>query len=148
MGIPNLSDVIQNQIDNTIRQLPVNQQCRIIKTYEDNFADIQITDTNDVLKYVEVIGENKTGVNGLLVFVNGELNNPVVITGGVIGEGGDIDLKDYIKKSDLINKTKYDIDLNLNFGASGMDDIITIDMDIVDHIVNKQIIVGGKNNGN
>nr|WP_294999887.1 hypothetical protein [uncultured Methanobrevibacter sp.] len=101
MGIPNLSDVIQNQIDNTIRQLPVNQQCRIIKTYEDNFADIQITDTNDVLKYVEVIGENKTGVNGLLVFVNGELNNPVVITGGVIGEGGDVDLKEYVKKKDV-----------------------------------------------
>ena len=53
-----------------------------------------------------------------------------------------------MRKSDLIDNTKYDIDLNLNFGASGIDDIITIDMDIVDHIVNKQIIVGGDNDGN
>lgn len=121
MGSPNLSDVIQNQIDNTIRQLPVNQQCTIIKTYENNFADIQITDTNDVLKYVEVIGENETGVNGLLVFVNGELNNPVVITGGVSGEGGDVDLKKYVKKKD--------VDLKFNLESNGY---ITIGLDVGD----------------
>ena len=53
-----------------------------------------------------------------------------------------VELTDYVKKTDLIDNTKYDIDLNLNFGASGMDDVITIDMDIVDHIVNKTINTG------
>lgn len=53
--------------------------------------------------------------------------------------GGSADLKDYVKKDDLIDNTKFDIDLNLNFGLTGSEDSIIIDMDIVDHIVNKRI---------
>lgn len=56
-----------------------------------------------------------------------------------IDPGGD---KDYVKKEDLIDPTKYDIDLNLSVGLSGLDDTITIDMDIVDHIVDKTINIG------
>ena len=52
---------------------------------------------------------------------------------------GDIDLKDYVRKADLINNTEYDVDLNLSFGTRGFDDTITIDMDIVDHVVSKII---------
>ena len=55
---------------------------------------------------------------------------------------GDIDLTDYVKKSDLIDETKYDIDLNLSFGTKGFDDTITIDMDIVDYVVSKIINIG------
>ena len=60
---------------------------------------------------------------------------------------GDIDLSGYVKKSDLIDNSKYDIDLNLSVGLSGLDDTITIDMDIVDHIVNKRIDIGGNEDG-
>lgn len=62
-------------------------------------------------------------------------------------ETGGIDLTEYVKKEDLIDNTKYDIDLDLSVGLSGLDDTITIDMDIVDHIVNKRIDIGGNNDG-
>lgn len=50
---------------------------------------------------------------------------------------------DYVEKTDLVNKNKYDIDLNLNFGLSGIDDSISIDMDIVNYIVDKTINING-----
>lgn len=53
------------------------------------------------------------------------------------------DLKDYIKKEDLIDNTKCDVDLNLNFGLKGLDDTITIDMGIVDYVVEKIINTNG-----
>lgn len=62
-------------------------------------------------------------------------------------ETGGINLSDYVKKDDLTNNAEYDIDLNLNFGLSGLDDNITIDMDIVNYIVNKTINTRGVING-
>lgn len=56
---------------------------------------------------------------------------------------GEIDLSEYVRKDDLLDKTKYDIDLNLSFGLKGEDDTIVIDMDIVDHIVDKTIDLRG-----
>lgn len=57
--------------------------------------------------------------------------------------GGSGDLSEYVRKDDLIDNTKYDIDLNLDFGLKGQDDTIVIDMDIVDYIVDKEINLRG-----
>lgn len=65
------------------------------------------------------------------------------ILGVLIDGGGGGDLSDYVKKTDLIDKNKYDIDLNLSFGLKGQDDTIVIDMDIVDYIVDKEINLRG-----
>ena len=50
-----------------------------------------------------------------------------------------LELPDYVAKSELTDNTKYNIDLDLHFGLRGLDDTIIIDMNIVDHIVNKTI---------
>lgn len=73
------------------------------------------------------------------------INNQSILGSGNINiqGGGGGDLSDYVKKSDLLDKTKYDIDLNLSFGLKGQDDSIVIDMDIVDHVVNKEINLRG-----
>lgn len=74
-----LSDVIQNQIENSIQKLPVNQQCKITKTYEDNFADVQLQ--NDaIIKYVQVIGDNTVGSSALLVFLEGSHDQYIAVT--------------------------------------------------------------------
>ena len=49
----------------------------------------------------------------------------------------------YLTESDLIDDTKYDIDLDISFGLAGLDDTITIDMDIVNYIVDKTINING-----
>lgn len=79
-----------------------------------------------------VIGEiDLTEINERLDTIESKIDN-------VPAEGMG-DLKDYVKKVDLIDPTKYGIDLNIDFGVRGVDDNIIIDMDIVDHIVNKTI---------
>ena len=56
---------------------------------------------------------------------------------------GDFDLTGYVKTEDIVDNTKYDIDLNLSFGTKGFDDTITIDLDIVDYVVSKIINIDG-----
>lgn len=75
-----LSDTIQGQIDYTINKLPVNQQCKIIKTYEGNYADLQIENTNRILTYVQIIGDNTVGSTALLVFLDNDYNQYLAVT--------------------------------------------------------------------
>ena len=51
-----------------------------------------------------------------------------------VGSGSSLDL------------SNLDVDLNLNFGLKGEDDTIVIDMDIVDYIVDKRIVINEGNN--
>ena len=132
-----LADEINVMIDHKIKQLPVNQKGTIKKVYNDpTFVDIQL-DTG-IVNYVKCIGTAEVGAEAVLFFLNNSYNEYIVITQtsidenmlekiieDVIGEGGD--LSDYVKKEDLIDKSKYEVDFNLNFGISGRDDIITVE---------------------
>lgn len=131
-----LGDEIVIIVDDRISRLPVNLECTISKVYKDGFVDVIAN--NEVLSYIKCIGSPKKDREGVVVFINNDFNNPIVICKSASG-GGSGDFSEYVKKEDLLDNTQYDIDLNLNFGLSGLDDSITINMDIVDHIVNKTI---------
>jgi len=131
-----LADEIVVIVDDRISRLPVNLECTISKVYKDGFVDVIVN--NEVLSYIKCVGSPKTDSKGVVVFINNDFNNPVVICKNA-ADGGGGDLSEYIKKQDLLDNTQYDIDLNLSFGLSGLDDSIIIDMDIVDHKVNKTI---------
>ena len=140
-----IADEIVDIAKAEISQIPVNKQCTIISDYPNTpFVDIQLLN-GETMKYLQCIGSTEVGSTAVLVFTDGNTDNPIVINSSV---NADVDLNDYVKKVDLVDKTKYDIDFNVVFGSSGMDDIITLDWDIVNHIVNKRIIIGGNNNGN
>lgn len=137
-----LGDEIVIMVDDRISRLPVNRVGIINKIYTDNFIDINLD--NEILNYVKCFGNPQLEDNCIVFFINNDFNNPIAICEDIGGGGGDTpELKDYVKKKDLIDKTKYDVDLNIQFGASGIDDMIIIDMDIVDHKVSKTINIGG-----
>ena len=75
-----LADQIVIIAKDEIGKLPVSQYCTIIKTYENGYADIRITNTQDIIEYVKCIGDNTLGINGILTFLNGDFNNPIIIT--------------------------------------------------------------------
>ena len=131
-----LADEIVLIVDDQISRLPVNLECTISKVYKDGFVDVVAND--EVLSYIKCIGSPKKDADGVVVFINNDFNHPLVVCKNAAAGGGG-DLSEYVKKEDLISKQDYDIDLDLSFGLSGLDDSITINMDIVDHIVNKTI---------
>ena len=132
-----LADEIVILVDDRISRLPVTRIGVINKIYEDNFIDINLD--NEILTYIKCFGSPNFGDSCIILFADNDFNNPIAICENIGGGGDTPKLKDYVKKADLINKNKYDIDLNLSFGLKGQDDTIIIDMDIVDHIVNKNI---------
>ena len=69
------------------------------------------------------------------------------IAGIVTGNIG-LELSDYVTKTDLIDNTKYGVDLDLTFGVRGMQDKIIVDMDIVNYMVSKTMDIGDVNDGN
>ena len=132
-----LSDEIIIIIEDYINKLPINLDGIITKIYPNDFVDISTS--NGIIRYVECVGAPILNAKGVVVFVNNDFNNPFFISES---KGGG-DLSNYVRKNDLLDKTKYDIDLNLSFGLKGQDDTIVINMDIVDHVVNKEINLRG-----
>ena len=130
-----LGELIDTRINYLINQQPVNLEGIIVKVYTDSFVDVQTE--KGLVSYIKCIGTANNGNTGIIVFIDGDLNKQIFICKS--DDGGSGDLSEYVRKTDLIDKTKFDIDLNLNFGLKGEDDNIMIDMDIVDHIVNKTI---------
>jgi hypothetical protein len=47
--------------------------------YTNGYVDIQLTNNGDIIKYIQCIGEPKTNKNGVIVFLNGTLDNPIFI---------------------------------------------------------------------
>ena len=148
-----LAEEIEILIDSKISNIPFTLYCKIIKVYSDNYVDVE-TDLGG-FSYIKNIGENASvGDDGLIIFIDGNSNKPVCIGGKVnlsnyytkkqiddIISGG-ADLGDYVKKVDLIDKTKYDIDINLVLGESGVSDCIQLDFDITNYTVDKTINIG------
>ena len=78
-----INDEIQDQIDDTIRKQPYPTEAKIIKTFPDNYADIQ-TDDYGKITYVKIYGECELGTMGILFFLHNSFNYRVVLTNNTI----------------------------------------------------------------
>ena len=74
-----INDEIQDQIDYTIRNQPYPTEAKIIRTYPNNYADIQ-TDDYGKISYVKVYGECELGTVGILFFLHNSYDYRVVMT--------------------------------------------------------------------
>ena len=69
---------------------PAPTQATIIRTYEDgNYADVETTDGTH--RYIPVIGDNTLYNAGVIVYLDGDLNTPLMITSGD-GGGSEVDI--------------------------------------------------------
>lgn len=136
-GLPYNEPHLNNYYDKNETNIIINSLKKLIEEKSSDGTNISEEDIRNLFDniYQEklISGTNIKTINGNSLLGNGDIS----IT------GGNTDLSDYVKKADLINKNKYDIDLNLSFGLKGQDDTIVIDMDIVDHVVNKEINLRG-----
>lgn len=73
-----VSDEIDVQIQHQIQRILYPLKGKIKKVYSDGHVDVT-TDIGD-LDYVKLIGYTEKGVNGLIVFVDGDINSPVCIS--------------------------------------------------------------------
>lgn len=74
-----LADEIITIIQTEANNNPAPVKCKILKIYNDNHVDVE-TDLG-LLNHVEVIGTNYSiGDTGIVIFVDGDLNNNLVIT--------------------------------------------------------------------
>ena len=111
-----LIDEIITLIHSESNNNPPPKSCRIIKNYgEKPYCDVEVENLG-VLIYKKTIGTTEIGSEGIICFLNGDLNQGVVITSGKVNSG----------QSD-ISIDNLDVDFNLNFGLSGRDDLITVD---------------------
>ena len=78
-----INDEIQDQIDHTIRNQPYPTEAKIIKTYPNNYADIQ-TDDYGKITYVKIYGECELGTTGILFFLHNSYDYRAVITSNTI----------------------------------------------------------------
>lgn len=78
-----INDEIQDQINHTIDQQPYPTLAKIVKTYPDNYADIQ-TDDFGKITYIKIYGECELETMGVLFFLHNNFQDRVVITGQTI----------------------------------------------------------------
>jgi len=78
-----INDEIQDQIDDTIKNLPSPTTAKIVRTYPNNYADIY-TDDYGKITYVKVYGECQLDTMGILFFLHNNYNERAVITGQTI----------------------------------------------------------------
>lgn len=78
-----INDEIQDQIDDTIRKQPYPTEAKIVKTYPNNYADIQ-TDDYGKITYIKVYGECELGTMGILFFLHNSFSYRVVLTNNTI----------------------------------------------------------------
>ena len=111
MANKTLADEIITMIQSYSNNNPPPALCKIVKNYPDSkYCDVS-SDGIGILKYVKVIGDTTVGLDGIINFIDGNLNNAVVITASKSHE----------------SMGEFDVDFNLNFGLSGRDDMITVE---------------------
>lgn len=74
-----LDELIIEIVESVANNNQAPSACTIIKSYEDNFADINLPGKGD-LNYVKVIGDNSVGIEGVVCFLDGGYDNAVAIT--------------------------------------------------------------------
>lgn len=74
----NLMDSIISGLKNEFNNNPAPEKCTVKKTYEDNRVDI-ILDNDTPLSYINCLGEPQKNSKGVLIYLNGNYDNPLVI---------------------------------------------------------------------
>lgn len=117
-----IADEILVIVKNEIKQIPTPIPAKITKIYDDiDYADILLDTSNEILKYVRVIGDNHIGVFGVCIFINGDYTTPLFVADADLSNyytksevddliTGDKDLDDYVKKADV--RLKFDLEDN------------------------------------
>ena len=71
---------LQILIQDEINQLPKNVRCTVRRAYEDNkHVDIEL-DIGGTVDYVEFIGTNRIGADGVILFLNQDVHDYIVVT--------------------------------------------------------------------
>jgi len=71
---------LQILIQDEINRLPKNMRCKVRRAYEDNkHVDIEL-DIGGTIDYVEFIGTNRIGAEGVILFLNQDVHNYIVVT--------------------------------------------------------------------
>jgi hypothetical protein len=110
-----LVDEIITLIRSEANNNPPPKPCKIVKNYgKEPYSDVEVEDLG-ILIYKKTIGSTKVGSEGIICFLNGDLNQGVVITPSNLNSGNGSYIEDL------------EIDFNLDFGVSGRDDLITVE---------------------
>ena len=137
-----LSKLKDNLLDliSRITALITNVDTKIDNTQSEvNTLQSSITELNTELNTgLNEIDERLDNTNQILTNTNGT----VALLDNKITSGLE-QLNNKIDNGDIIDNTKYDIDLNIDFGVRGINDTIIIDMDIVNYQVTKTINTNG-----
>lgn len=81
MAEESIGGLIDSRIDFLIDQIPVNYIVVAKKNYVDNHVDVEIVSISSLLKYVPCNSPPKVGDEGILIFLEGNLNKPYCIFG-------------------------------------------------------------------
>ena len=73
--IDEIITLVQSEANNN----PAPEHCTIVNKYTDGYVDILLTDVNDIIKHVPTIGDNTIGSEGVICYLNGNINNQIVI---------------------------------------------------------------------
>ena len=78
MTEPTLVGEITTLIRDELNQIPKPEPCTVIKSYtEPDRADVQTANGN--IKYVKCLFSNTLGHKGILIYLNGNANQPIAI---------------------------------------------------------------------
>lgn len=109
-----LVDEIITLIQSNANNNPPPKSCKIIGNYDDEpYSDVIVEDLGKLL-YRKTIGSTKIGLEGIICFLNGDLNQGIVITS-------------QSSNNNNFNVDDLEVDFNLTFGVSGRDDLISVD---------------------
>lgn len=109
-----LGEVIDERIRYLIERIPACHEISVSKVYEGKYVDVSFQNQQNILNYVPTNVSANVGDTGVLVFLDGDINQPFCILAGKGADLSDyytkeeidemikdIDLKDYVKKRDV-----------------------------------------------
>ena len=77
MAEPTLTDELITLINSVANNNPAPTKCKITKIYDNGYVDAE---TNiGTLNYVECIGTPTVNKTGIIVYLDGDLNTPIII---------------------------------------------------------------------
>ena len=76
-----INEEIELIAEDVVNKQPKPLQCKIITKYPNqNYVDVQIESDNQILKTVPVIGDNTLGQKGIIIYLDGNVEKPFVVT--------------------------------------------------------------------
>ena len=79
-GTP-LSDEIKRIVHEEANNNPASEQCRILSK-TDGYATVRLTSDNRKLSNIPLIGDAPIDSQALIVYLNGEINSPIILATG------------------------------------------------------------------